>query len=113
MEDKYGECNKSHEELGRGKDGCLEFMPNSYSPLDCAVCGCHRTYHRKVIELRTEVVYTYCKRFHYFTKEDSWDGCQEFFPKNNDEAAALECAACGCHKAFHRDEVSKRVDSTS
>ncbi|AQK74035.1 Zinc-finger homeodomain protein 5 [Zea mays] len=33
------------------------------------------------------------------------DGCCEFMPSGGDGAAALACAACGCHRSFHRREA--------
>ncbi|BFG26689.1 mini zinc finger protein 2 [Prunus yedoensis var. nudiflora] len=35
------------------------------------------------------------------------DGCREFMASNGEEGttAALTCAACGCHRNFHRREV--------
>ncbi|KAL6633692.1 hypothetical protein ACP70R_026363 [Stipagrostis hirtigluma subsp. patula] len=33
------------------------------------------------------------------------DGCCEFMPSAADGAAALACAACGCHRSFHRREA--------
>jgi ZF-HD class homeobox domain-containing protein len=33
------------------------------------------------------------------------DGCCEFMPSGSDGAAALACAACGCHRSFHRREA--------
>jgi ZF-HD homeobox protein with Cys/His-rich dimerization domain len=34
------------------------------------------------------------------------DGCREFMASGaNGTAAALMCAACGCHRSFHRREV--------
>ncbi|CAL1406286.1 unnamed protein product [Linum trigynum] len=39
------------------------------------------------------------------------DGCREFMASGHDDddggaaAAALMCAACGCHRNFHRREV--------
>ncbi|XP_066356685.1 mini zinc finger protein 1-like [Miscanthus floridulus] len=34
------------------------------------------------------------------------DGCPEFMASGADgTAAALMCAACGCHRSFHRREV--------
>jgi len=34
------------------------------------------------------------------------DGCCEFMPSAGDGAAALACAACGCHRSFHRREAA-------
>ncbi|KAL7139240.1 hypothetical protein ABFS83_09G037600 [Erythranthe nasuta] len=44
------------------------------------------------------------------------DGCREFMAGGADgTAAALSCAACGCHRNFHRREVDTEVvcDSSS
>uniref|UniRef100_A0A0D3GB83 ZF-HD dimerization-type domain-containing protein n=1 Tax=Oryza barthii TaxID=65489 RepID=A0A0D3GB83_9ORYZ len=32
------------------------------------------------------------------------DGCGEFMPMPGDAADALKCAACGCHRSFHRKD---------
>lgn len=38
------------------------------------------------------------------------DGCREFMPSGGEgSAAALSCAACGCHRNFHRREVESEV----
>nr|GMC91587.1 mini zinc finger protein 2-like [Ipomoea batatas]GMC99386.1 mini zinc finger protein 2-like [Ipomoea batatas] len=39
------------------------------------------------------------------------DGCREFMPSGEEGsgAAALTCAACGCHRNFHRREVETEV----
>ncbi|KAL3526525.1 hypothetical protein ACH5RR_011181 [Cinchona calisaya] len=38
------------------------------------------------------------------------DGCREFMPTGEEGTdAALTCAACGCHKNFHRREVETEV----
>ncbi|XP_050228970.1 mini zinc finger protein 2-like [Mercurialis annua] len=35
------------------------------------------------------------------------DGCREFMASNGEEGtiASLTCAACGCHRSFHRREI--------
>ncbi|XP_018631813.1 mini zinc finger protein 2-like [Nicotiana tomentosiformis] len=38
------------------------------------------------------------------------DGCREFMPGET-SGAALTCAACGCHRNFHRKEVETDVAS--
>lgn len=39
------------------------------------------------------------------------DGCREFMAAGADgTAAALACAACGCHRSFHRREVEAGED---
>ncbi|XP_056865191.1 mini zinc finger protein 2 [Raphanus sativus] len=39
------------------------------------------------------------------------DGCREFMASNGEEGsvAALTCAACGCHRSFHRREIETEV----
>ncbi|XP_028753693.1 mini zinc finger protein 3-like [Neltuma alba] len=38
------------------------------------------------------------------------DGCREFMASGDDvTAGALTCAACGCHRNFHRREVQTEV----
>ncbi|KAH7554588.1 hypothetical protein ACOSP7_027975 [Xanthoceras sorbifolium] len=38
------------------------------------------------------------------------DGCREFMASGEDGTpAALTCAACGCHRSFHRREVETEV----
>ncbi|KAL0355736.1 UNVERIFIED_CONTAM: Mini zinc finger protein 2 [Sesamum radiatum] len=40
------------------------------------------------------------------------DGCREFMAGGAEgTAAALSCAACGCHRNFHRREVESEVVS--
>lgn len=42
------------------------------------------------------------------------DGCREFLASGDDgTTAALTCAACGCHRSFHRREVRTEVVSDS
>ncbi|KAL1196172.1 Mini zinc finger protein 2 [Cardamine amara subsp. amara] len=39
------------------------------------------------------------------------DGCREFMASRGEEGtvAALTCAACGCHRSFHRREIETEV----
>lgn len=38
------------------------------------------------------------------------DGCREFMPAGGEgTAGALQCAACSCHRSFHRREVEDDV----
>ncbi|KAL2505038.1 Mini zinc finger protein 2 [Abeliophyllum distichum] len=40
------------------------------------------------------------------------DGCREFMPCGEEgSSGALTCAACGCHRNFHRREVQTDVVS--
>ncbi|KAK4414990.1 hypothetical protein Salat_2606100 [Sesamum alatum] len=83
-------------------DGCQEYVKSWDSP-NCRLCGCHRSFHRKVVtpvKFKTEVVYTKCHKIHEF----------KFIPPGEDgTATALNCAICGCHKSFHRNEGESEV----
>ncbi|XP_052175987.1 zinc-finger homeodomain protein 10-like [Diospyros lotus] len=48
--DVYKECLRNHAAtLGSyATDGCGEFTPGPDDTLQCAACGCHRNFHRKV-----------------------------------------------------------------
>ncbi|XP_068660239.1 zinc-finger homeodomain protein 11-like [Aristolochia californica] len=50
----YRECLRNHAaSLGSyATDGCGEFTPSEPSGLQCAACGCHRNFHRKVVAVR-------------------------------------------------------------
>ncbi|KAG9457677.1 hypothetical protein H6P81_002185 [Aristolochia fimbriata] len=50
----YRECLRNHAaSLGSyATDGCGEFTPAEPSGLQCAACGCHRNFHRKVAAVR-------------------------------------------------------------
>ncbi|KAJ0048705.1 hypothetical protein Pint_16112 [Pistacia integerrima] len=37
------------------------------------------------------------------------DGCREFMASGEEGTRALTCAACGCHRNFHRREVETEV----
>lgn len=42
------------------------------------------------------------------------DGCREFMAGGEEgTAAAIACAACGCHRSFHRREVDDDVCESS
>ncbi|XP_028098669.1 mini zinc finger protein 2-like [Camellia sinensis] len=42
------------------------------------------------------------------------DGCREFMPSGEEGTeAALTCAACGCHRNFHRRDEETEVASES
>ncbi|KAK6136534.1 hypothetical protein DH2020_029730 [Rehmannia glutinosa] len=117
----YAECLKIHEHLGGKTDGCQEFEASGKMGVNCSICSCHRKFHKKVVKVepppvvkyKTEVVYTKCHKIHEFKFQNSVDGCQEFTPKGGDGTAmALTCGVCGCHKGFHRNEITKEVTST-
>ncbi|KVI09113.1 ZF-HD homeobox protein, Cys/His-rich dimerization domain-containing protein [Cynara cardunculus var. scolymus] len=52
----YGECqrNLAAEIGGYALDGCREFMASdavgTEGAMICAACGCHRNFHRRVVE---------------------------------------------------------------
>ncbi|KAL3838981.1 hypothetical protein ACJIZ3_023572 [Penstemon smallii] len=106
-------------------DGCQEFMWRSIN-LECAICGCHRNFHRnfserqpfgchqgyhpKVPVYTTEVVYVRCHKVHDTKVPNSVDGCQEFTP--GDVFRDLDpdvCKLCGCKKGYHRNEITREV----
>ncbi|GJU80393.1 mini zinc finger protein 3-like protein [Tanacetum coccineum] len=42
------------------------------------------------------------------------DGCREFMASGEEgTTAAVSCAACGCHRSFHRREVDEVVSESS
>ncbi|KAK9052451.1 hypothetical protein SSX86_029080 [Deinandra increscens subsp. villosa] len=54
---RYGECQRNHAANvgGYAVDGCREFMAvnneaEEEGSLTCAACGCHRNFHRRVVE---------------------------------------------------------------
>lgn len=49
---KYKECMRNHAAAmgGQAFDGCGEYMPSSPDSLKCAACGCHRSFHRRVVQ---------------------------------------------------------------
>ncbi|KAK1430048.1 hypothetical protein QVD17_12531 [Tagetes erecta] len=57
---KYKECLRNHAASmgGKARDGCGEFMPcgeeGTLEALTCAVCNCHRNFHRKEVEGDTQ-----------------------------------------------------------
>ncbi|KAI3665881.1 hypothetical protein L6452_44516 [Arctium lappa] len=63
---RYGECQRNHAANigGYAVDGCREFMSaageaadedeETEAALTCAACGCHRNFHRRVVETMTE-----------------------------------------------------------
>ncbi|XP_062201763.1 mini zinc finger protein 1-like [Phragmites australis] len=64
----------------------------------------------------TKVVhYRECQRNHAATIGGyAVDGCREFMASGAEgTAAALVCAACECHRSFHRREVEAECDCSS
>ncbi|MFS7990794.1 putative transcription factor ZF-HD family [Helianthus anomalus] len=37
------------------------------------------------------------------------DGCDEFMPSPTSSPTSLKCAACGCHRNFHRREPEESL----
>ncbi|KAF6982590.1 hypothetical protein CFC21_000968 [Triticum aestivum] len=64
QEAKYNECGRNHALASGGHvvDGCGEWMPlRDLNPADassykCAACGCHRSFHRKVMTERSPML---------------------------------------------------------
>ncbi|XP_040383175.1 mini zinc finger protein 4-like [Oryza brachyantha] len=52
---RYGECRRNHAARmgGHAVDGCREFLAEGEEgtggALRCAACGCHRSFHRRVV----------------------------------------------------------------
>ncbi|KAL7097163.1 hypothetical protein ACP275_10G126000 [Erythranthe tilingii] len=120
MEYAYGECLKSQSHIAGKTDGCQKFVegwdPISCSPSNCAICGCHQLFHRKVeppVQFGKEVVYTKCHKIHEFKFQNSVDGCQEFAPGSSkhkkSSTEGLTCTVCGCHRSFHEKEIITRT----
>uniref|UniRef100_A0A803N3F6 ZF-HD dimerization-type domain-containing protein n=1 Tax=Chenopodium quinoa TaxID=63459 RepID=A0A803N3F6_CHEQI len=66
-------------------------------------------------QIKTGVNYRQCQRNHAaYAGGYAIDGCREFMPSGNEGTnRALVCAACGCHRNFHRREVNSEVDFES
>jgi ZF-HD homeobox protein with Cys/His-rich dimerization domain len=53
---RYGECRRNHAARmgGQAVDGCREFLAageeGTGGALRCAACGCHRSFHRRVVQ---------------------------------------------------------------
>jgi ZF-HD homeobox protein with Cys/His-rich dimerization domain len=58
------------------------------------------------------VRYMECQRNHAaMTGRHAVDGCREFMASGPEGAAALHCAACQCHRSFHRRVVGEASSS--
>ncbi|XP_047967794.1 mini zinc finger protein 1-like [Salvia hispanica] len=59
-------------------------------------------------KLDREVTYEECRKNHAASiGKYAVDGCCEFMPAGEDgTAAALRCAACNCHRNFHKKGFS-------
>ncbi|XP_057472648.1 uncharacterized protein LOC130761175 [Actinidia eriantha] len=121
---RYEDCRKNHgARMGKhATDGCLEFMASDAENLKCDVCGCHRNFHTKKLvraeetsRINSEVKYEVCCKNHAVRmgKYSSSDGCLEFMASEGEAGSrdALMCAACGCHRNFHKKiEEKEEVD---
>jgi ZF-HD homeobox protein with Cys/His-rich dimerization domain len=53
---RYGECRRNHAASmgGHAVDGCREFLAEgeegTAAALRCAACGCHRSFHRRMVQ---------------------------------------------------------------
>ncbi|XP_065023401.1 zinc-finger homeodomain protein 6-like [Musa acuminata AAA Group] len=62
---RYRECLRNHAAAigGHVVDGCGEFMPSGYpdtaEALNCAACGCHRSFHRREVDGGTNAAGSY------------------------------------------------------
>ncbi|GFZ07738.1 mini zinc finger 2 [Actinidia rufa] len=113
---KYEGCCKNHgARMGEysSTDGCLEFMASDIADLKCDVCGCHRNFHTKKLaradgpsRVNSEVKHGDCCKNHAarMGEYSSTDGCLEFMASEGEAGSRdmLMCAACGCHRNFHR-----------
>ncbi|CAL5372401.1 unnamed protein product [Camellia sinensis] len=121
---RYEECCKNHgARAGKSAiDGCKEFMAMLTNPLYCDACECHINFHKKrVVEDgeasdSEQAIYENCCKNHAIrvAKFSYEDGCLEFMPsegddKAEDSRAKLICAACGCHRNFHKRKVGEKV----
>ncbi|CAH9061517.1 unnamed protein product [Cuscuta europaea] len=67
------------------------------------------------LSVRTVIRYGECQKNHAANLGGyAVDGCLEFMPSGDDAIdGALTCAACGCHRNFHRREVETEVANDS
>uniref|UniRef100_A0A5B7BHG2 ZF-HD dimerization-type domain-containing protein n=1 Tax=Davidia involucrata TaxID=16924 RepID=A0A5B7BHG2_DAVIN len=139
---RYEECCKNHgpRKDRYTTDGCQEFMPLpstqgegaiTIGALTCTVCGCHRNFHRKKEDLKklvhepsspsssSEINIQYeecCKNHAALRGKYGTDGCKEFMAtqgQGSTSTGALTCAACGCHRNFHRKKVNPKPSPSS
>ncbi|ESQ41491.1 hypothetical protein EUTSA_v10016088mg [Eutrema salsugineum] len=69
---------------------------------------CHHYHHHLASEAVAVATYKECLKNHAAgIGGHALDGCGEFMPSlsfNSNDPASLTCAACGCHRNFHRRE---------
>lgn len=70
---------------------------------------------RKEAAAKPVVRYRECQRNHAASVGGhAVDGCREFMASSAEgTAAALTCAACGCHRSFHRREVATATETAA
>ncbi|XP_010550056.1 PREDICTED: mini zinc finger protein 3-like [Tarenaya hassleriana] len=98
------------------RDFCKHFVPGGEEgtpeSLLCSGCGCHLSFHEKIVAtLKMDVAsesfrYGECKKNHGMDTGDYvLDGCGEFMAAGEDGSPeSFSCAACGCHRSFHHRE---------
>ncbi|THU70653.1 hypothetical protein C4D60_Mb08t27240 [Musa balbisiana] len=116
---RYKECLRNHAAGigGHVLDGCGEFMPegepSTPGGLKCAACGCHRSFHRKETDGDNEATDPYYRVAAPGIGGHVLDGCGEFMPEGEPSTpGGLKCAACGCHRSFHRKETDGDNEAT-
>ncbi|KAL0914862.1 hypothetical protein M5K25_015247 [Dendrobium thyrsiflorum] len=62
---------------------------------------------KKIKDHKVVIKYTECRKNHAASMGGyAVDGCREFMASGDDgTASALLCAACNCHRSFHKREV--------
>ncbi|CAH8392004.1 unnamed protein product [Eruca vesicaria subsp. sativa] len=109
----YGKCVNKID--GVQKDYCAHFLAGGEEGTPeaffCRGCGCHVCFHEKDVETSYDrststVSYTECLKNHSPQTDGTWvDGCREFVAAGEEGTPeALSCAACGCHRSFHKKE---------
>ncbi|CAJ2665669.1 transcription factor HB29-like protein [Trifolium pratense] len=77
----------------------------------------HNNHHHNNNNNNNNVVVTYkeCLKNHVATLGGhALDGCCEFMPSptaTSDDPASIKCAACGCHRNFHRREPEEPIST--
>ncbi|KAK6942084.1 ZF-HD homeobox protein, Cys/His-rich dimerization domain [Dillenia turbinata] len=63
--------------------------------------------HSSMLQLEKKVRYKECRKNHAASIGGyAVDGCREFMASGGEgTSTALKCAACGCHRNFHRKEI--------
>ncbi|XP_042499027.1 mini zinc finger protein 2-like [Macadamia integrifolia] len=90
------------EELGFGSMKKCQLVAKQDEPYSCYTTSTHTI---------SSVRYGECQKNHAASIGGyAVDGCREFMASGEEGTnAALKCAACGCHRSFHRREVETEV----